>query len=242
MSDKSPPEAKTKIGLDELSEDMFGLSIRAFRTLRGVIIAPKRVYKAARTPDWQAHSFTPSIRLSFSLLAVMVAIRFLWVGPDSFLAQSTYDQLLASGVYDQADARRVAEDIIETFLVVFPIGFLVMHMIMAACLFIWGKGTELAVRLRLYFVAILPNLMLTLVTLPLIGSANLASYASVTAGLVFCTFLLDFITAFRGGVGGVSRLVRGAKSALFGGVSLIVTILANSISYAIASAFVTGTL
>ena len=75
---KSEDQAKiSKIGFDNLLEDIFGLNIRALKTIGVLFKSPGKYFKAAKTPDW-TDRYTPSFRVWFGLMAMLVALKFLY--------------------------------------------------------------------------------------------------------------------------------------------------------------------
>ena len=61
------PPAPRDPGLNDMAEDLFGLSLRGLATIRDSFLRPADLFSAARTPDWQGR-YTPSVRLVISLI------------------------------------------------------------------------------------------------------------------------------------------------------------------------------
>jgi len=66
-----------KIGFDNLLEDIFGLNIRALKTIGVMFRKPVDYFKAARTPEWE-DKYTPSFRVWFGIMAILVALNFIY--------------------------------------------------------------------------------------------------------------------------------------------------------------------
>lgn len=228
----------TPLGVNDLSEDMFGLSVRGLRTISHLFTKPTTVFEAARSADWAGGKYTPSIRLVLSILAVIAAIRFLWAGPDSYMSQSTYEQLMASPeINDPAIADLIRNEIMSAFLLIFPFTFMVVQTFAAVCLHIWGAKTKATLRIRYYFLAIAPSTLVTLIMLPLLSVIPLEYYWHYTALMFVVTYALDTTTSFRGAVAGNSHVVRLFKSCSLGVMSLVASLIANTGGFAIASVF-----
>lgn len=232
-------QGNTPLGVHDLSEDMFGLSVRGIKTVSHLFTQPKTVFEASRSADWSGGSYTPSIRLVFSILAVIAAIRFLWAGPDSYMSQSTFDQLMASpAINDPAIADLIRNEIMSAFLLMFPFTFMLAQILAALSLHIWGTGTKTTLRIRFYFLAITPSTLVTLIMLPLLSMIPLSFYWHYTVLMFVVTYLLDVLTSYRGAVVGSGRLTRLFKSCLLGLTALVASLVANTGGFAIASLFV----
>lgn len=157
-----------RLGFDSLLHDMFGLNIRGLRTVWDTTFRPSRTFTAARDPDW-LHRYTPSIRLVAGLLAVFLLLRFFWEAEDSAVFQGALqaitDQLnliVAELPEDQRPppefmAERALEGtqmLFQNWAIAYPFTFILLHLIIACCLRIWGKGTSTVSRIRLYFLPI----------------------------------------------------------------------------------------
>ena len=71
------PAKRAQPGLNDMAEDIFGLSLRGLSTIWETITKPAIVFTAARTPDWNQR-YTPSLRLVTSIIAVMMLLRIFW--------------------------------------------------------------------------------------------------------------------------------------------------------------------
>ncbi len=237
MSDDASNQVKShKVGGDDLIEDVFGLNLRGLKTLWVMFASPRRGYEAARTPDWMDRSFTPSIRLLFSLLAVMTATRFLWAGADSSIHAMVDSQVSTFEEFGAPEDRaELTEYIIDYFLLLFPVSFMLTQAIAGSLLRIWGKGTNTIVRIRLYMLAMLPNATFTLFALPLMTLMTVRQQTEFSLALLALTFMIDFITTMRGGVVSDKRSGRVIKSALYAATSNLTAIISNSICVMLAS-------
>lgn len=230
-SDHKPP------GTDVLIEDMFGLSLRGFRTIALMFLRPREVYEAARTPDWGG-SFTPSIRLVFSLLALMAFMQFIWFGDNSAPVLTIEAQLSETGRYTTAQQEDFIERFSDLYAGVFPLAFLIAHLLGALVMRVWGEGASLALRIRSYFLTITPSMVATVFFLLLYPLATGSAYIVIALLSVAFTMLLDFVTAMRGGVVAGGPVRRVAKAALFALVSVSISAIASTVSSIGASFFV----
>ena len=237
MSDETAAEVKSRqVGGDDLIEDIFGLNLRGLKTLWVMFASPSKAFVSARSPDWMNRSYTPSIRLLFSLLAVMTATRFLWAGADSSIYEVIEVELANTGAFETEDALQTATaSIVDYYLLLFPVCFLACQAIASLLVRVWGKGTNTIVRVRLYMLAILPNATVTLISLPAMKFMTTQQQMLYSLALFPVVFLLDFITSFRGGVVSPSRAMRLIKSVIFASVSNATAILANTVCVMLAS-------
>ena len=237
MSDDESKRLKSReVGGDDLIEDMFGLNLRGLKTLWVMFVSPRRGYEAARSPDWMDRSYTPSIRLLFSLLAVMTATRFLWAGADSSIHALVDGQVSAIEELGSPEERSAfTEHIIDYFLLLFPFSFMLTQAIAGSLLRVWGKGTNTIVRVRLYMLAMLPNATFTLFALPLMTLMTVPQQTEFSLALIALTFLIDFVTVMRGGVVSEKRSGKIIKSALYATTSNLTAIISNSLCVMLAS-------
>ena len=196
-------------GWDALLDDLFGLNVRALASMWAILATPRKVFAAARDADWLG-KYTPSIRLVFTLIAAMVFLRFLWGGENSALHQMTKSGLTESNVLGYGDMDTFTQDYLGLWLVMFPFSYFFVHGLMALLVRIWGKGTRAPVRLRLYFAALLPGLLLgvlSTVAIPLMPALAL-------------TALIYALTIFRGLPATVSKIGRAWRGILFACVAI----------------------
>lgn len=202
-----------------MAEDIFGLSLRGLKTMRDLVVRPSLVFDAARCPDW-LDRYTPSMRLFSSLVALMLLLRIFWAGDDSVMYQSMVgqlEQLVANGTLT-GDPAQLAESYFGTWALAFPVVYLLVHFLVSMTVKIWGPDASRVTRIRLYFAALVPGIMLanlTLLATPLIAPAYLAAFTIVY--LVLCVLAYG-TTAYLGlkasFASPYSRLWRGALFAL----------------------------
>lgn len=224
-----------KLGWDELVEDAIGVNLRGLKTIKTAIMDPAALFSAARLADWKGHAFSPTFRVALFLLAVMMFQQFIWASPTSQMGQSM--TLAAEGIAETT-ADYSAEDLFDRitgrFLLLYPIIYMSVAFLSGMILRIWGKGTPLLARIRLYFAAIIPSL--TLVTATSIPFAYVPlEYSFMTNAVLFVViFAIDSSVVWRGLAGVYKGAARVWRSSLFaltnfiaGGIAavLIVTII-----------------
>ena len=159
-------------GWDALLDDLFGLNVRALATLWVSFTQPSKLFTAARDHGWLG-KYTPSIRLVFSLIAVVVFLKFLWTNDTSALfatSRQIFEDMAIE--FPGRDLDTATRDYLAILLVTYPFTYFGIHAILSVFLNIWGKGTPMPVRIRLYFVTLIPVL--------LIGVASTLLYAVMT--------------------------------------------------------------
>lgn len=229
MSDKVEDQTKTdKVGVDDIVEDAFGLNVRGLATLWTMFAHPVRAYAAARSPNWNDRSYTPSIRLVFSLMAVLTAVRFLWTSDESIFYQTVLMSIEQAGSTSFGpDLDVAAEALINRFVVLFPLTFIGLHIIGSALCFTWGKGTRFPERLRLYFLAIIPSTVFMVLLTGLMSFLTLETFYVTTAIVMFGSWLLDAVTALRGGIQADAGYMKIMKALVFASFSFTAGLAAN---------------
>lgn len=146
-------------GWDALLDDLFGLNVRALATLWVSFTQPSKLFTAARDADWLG-KYTPSIRLVFTLIAAVVFLKFLWTNDTSGLFAYTREMFAELEMdFPGRDLETATRDYLAILLVTYPFTYFGIHAAFSLILNIWGKGTPLPVRIRLYFVALIPMLI-----------------------------------------------------------------------------------
>lgn len=241
MSKAKTDQNTPRVGLDDLVEDMFGLNVRGIHTLWAIFTKPRKVFESARAPDWSNRSYTPSIRLVFSLLAAMTAFRFLWSGKNSYLYLATSDIVFATGEFaDRAQSDAFTDKMMDAYVFTFPLVFMALHFITALILFVWGKGTSVTVRIRLYYSVLIPGSLFSLFMTLTLGVTSESLWLLNSFIMLIGVMVLDFTTAVRGGVAGKHLTTRCLKAAVFAMLSLTIAMATNFIAFALSSAWVTA--
>lgn len=203
MTDQAKPAADDDMtrlsGWDALLDDLFGLNVRAVRTLGVAFTRPARLFTAARDADWLG-KYTPSLRLVFTIIAATVVLRFLWASDDSPLTQSIVAYLKDVPPEDLpvADPVVAARMLMNQFLVLFPFTYFGCHFLTSLLVRIWGKGTPTPVRIRLYFAGLLPALGLGMVLTVPYGLVPVESLDLFTLGISVLAVLVYVTTVFFG--------------------------------------------
>lgn len=205
MADTSPKPASygdddmtRPSGWDALLDDLFGLNVRALRTIGVSVTAPARLFQAARDQDWLGR-YTPSIRLVFTMIAAVVFLKFLWVNDTSGLFTYTQQQMETLGTeFPGRTYEEATRDYLAALLFTYPFTYFGAHAVFALMVNIWGKGTPLPVRIRLYFVTLLPVLLagvLMTVAFAVIGGEMVSAISTIS----FLVMLgLYWLTLMRG--------------------------------------------
>lgn len=169
-------------GWDALLDDLFGLNVRALATLWVSVTQPSKLFTAARDVDWLG-KYTPSIRLVFTLIAAVVFLKFLWTNDASGLFAYTREMFVELEMdFPGRDLDTATGDYLAILLVTYPFTYFGVHAVFSLILNIWGKDTPLPVRIRLYFVALIPML--------LAGVASTVLYAVMTTEQIDLTLLV----------------------------------------------------
>lgn len=185
-------------GWDALLDDLFGLNVRALATLWVSFTQPSKLFTAARDPDW-LDKYTPSIRLVFSLIAVIVFLKFIWTNDSSGLFAYTRQTFETMDVtIPGGDVNALTEEYLAILLVTYPFTYFGIHALFALFLKIWGKGTPLPVRIRLYFAAVIPVLLMGGVTTALFGAMTGTQIELATLVGLGAMLLIYFLVIMSG--------------------------------------------
>ena len=152
LDSESKLSAQDRPDLDALVSDLFGLNVRGAKTLAHLVIKPAQVFASARVNDWQGR-YTPTVRLAFSILTVFSLLSFFWAAEDGVLYQTLRD-VFSTAFEGQPDTPPVEPFISAMFAgynFIYPFTYMLVHSVVASCVFVWGKGTPWVTRVRLYF-------------------------------------------------------------------------------------------
>ncbi|MFC6198676.1 hypothetical protein [Ponticaulis profundi] len=240
MTDKPKP---TPIGLNEIAEDAFGLSLRGFRTMWIALRKPQRVFDAARSLDWLGGRFTPSVRLVFSILAVMTALRFLWAGEQSVLYGMVDLAVGSANAFSEHMAHEeFVESLLDHFVFFFPLTYMALHVLAVLGLRIWGRGTGYALRLRLHFVALIPSTLFTLIGTPAFSAFSAESWRIIGPVFMVALLAIDFTTVMRGGAAGAGTFGKVWRSGLFALVNFVISFITNTLAIMLAQIWMMTTI
>lgn len=203
-------------GWDALLDDLFGLNVRAVRSIFASVLSPAKLFTAARDADWLGR-YTPSIRLVFTLIAVTVFLRFLWADEGSGLFQGTRDLFgTLADTFQGYDLDQLTRDYLNIYLIAFPTAYFIVHALFALVLRVWGKGTPLAVRIRLYFATLVPGLLLGVAMMGLMAALTfdqLTAWLFPMFGVVWAVYALTYFRGMAPRMSTGPRLWRSALTA-----------------------------
>lgn len=202
---EKPPPRRSQPGWDALVEDVFELNIRGVHTLAGMVRNPRPVYAAARSHDWKGHYYTPSVRLFISLLAILLLLRVFWIGEDGHIVGQIKRGLARAP--DAYGTPAIQEVYIDSFLISLPITMFLCALISSLLVRVWGKDVHISTQVRLYFLVILPGFSFSILSAVGLEGVPAALYLPLSIGSYMMVFLIDSLTAWRGGV--VSQSPRG---------------------------------
>lgn len=223
---------KTGPGLDALVEDVLGLNIRGLKTIWYLLKSPAEVFTAACDENWEDR-FTPSIRLYFSIIAVLIFFQFIWAGEQSYTHEAfrmQFEQMRSMPNFGNIDVESATDLAVDTYLLVSPIVIGICLILTACCIFIWGKGTNLVTRIRLFFAALIPNTAFSLL-LTMAGSFATVQQTMAIASVTFASMLIiNGITVYRGLRPVHDNAARIWRSLLFAFITMIAVAFAGMVS------------
>lgn len=170
MTDQQDREfVDDKPGLDSLFEDLFGLNVRGLSTIGQLFAVPKQVFESARVSDWR-RKYTPTIRLTFSIITAYMLLSFFWAAEDGMMYQSLLASLTESmSTLDEPPTAEELPDMVTAALAaysfVYPFVYMFIHGAVASLVFFWGRGTGWVTRVRLYFGLLAVGMSLSLLSI-----------------------------------------------------------------------------
>ncbi|MEL6371515.1 MAG: hypothetical protein AAFR03_12455 [Pseudomonadota bacterium] len=191
--------ARNQISLDDVLEDLFGLSFRAIATLITLFNRPADYYAAVFEKDWGGR-FTPSMRMWLSLFALLSFLQFIWLRTDSPLVANIASDIVDSG-FDLPigmTADELGQKVYVTAYTAYPV-FALIGLTLGGMLYpFWGTGHTSATRVRSTFATLIPSSIAML--LLLILTIRLSPDQMVTFILLapVISGLFDFTTSVRG--------------------------------------------
>jgi len=213
---KSEDQAKiSKIGFDNLLEDIFGLNIRALKTIGVLFRKPFDYFTAARTPEWE-DKYTPSFRVWFGILALLVAMNFIYNNDGSAMTeayegmmsqlatqmeqtQNTANEKLGkSSDIIEIDINQAAKDMGKWVMVYYPFAYIPFMALAGVILRFWGRPLTYVTRLRYLFAVVIPSTTFMFISTFLVLLISIEHIAWVTAMMFLIIIVLDFITSYRG--------------------------------------------
>ncbi len=231
-----------RAGWDALAEDIFGLSLRGFRTMAAAIRSPALLARAAHDPGW-LDRYTPSIRVAFTLVALTIGLRFLYSAEDSafFLQMRNSLQPLEDQLAGR-DLDAAARELLNVYFIAYPLAYFGLHALGGVILRVWGKGTPAPVRIRLYFICLIPSLIMGVGTIAVYGLLNGLNLLLLTQASLLISLLLYVLTAFRIQSEGIRRGPRLWRAALAGVTMLIIDTIISLMSFIVGLIFIFASL
>ncbi len=205
----------SKIGLDNLLEDIFGLNIRALKTIGVLFKSPFNYFEAARTPEWE-NKYTPSFRVWFGLVAMLVALNFIYNNDRSAMTSGYTDVIeqmipeITKGVQAakakageppvqiSLDAGKAAKDMGKWVMVYYPFAYIPFMALIGIFVRFWGRQVTYVTRLRYLFGVVVPSVAFMLLSTFFFIFISTESLMWISALSIICVMALDFITAYRG--------------------------------------------
>ncbi len=217
-----------RITIDDLLFDIFELNLQGLRSIGTLFVNPRAYYEAADDPRW-FERYTPSIRLWFSVMAVLFFFRFIWAGEDTPIVAAFAEQFEAAGVFlpEGMTYQDLGLEVATWTFAVMPFTLLLLMTVLASIYPFWGQKTTLATRQRYVFATNTPSSVLTVFStlgLVFLPPSQFLVYSFLSA---FVTLMLDGVTGYRGAFRALSGFGRVWRAALLSLSIMIATLLAN---------------
>jgi len=219
MTEQSKAQiANNKPGLDALVEDLFGLNFRGMKTIMQLFVSPKEVFESARVSDWR-RQYTPTMRLTFSIITVFMLLSFFWAAEDGIMYQTLLAQMTEAAASDPGapDPKNTLDARFGAYSFLYPFVYMLVHGLVGSIVFFWGDGTEWVTRVRLYFALLATGMLVALMSMAFVPFLTTDALPAFTLIGLFVSVLIYGLTYARGMWGTrshISILVRAVLIAL----------------------------
>lgn len=218
QKDISSMQPTEQPGWDAMMEDLLGLNIRGVQTALAIFATPRKVYSAAHSKDWQARTYTPSLRLFISLVMFVLILQAFWGGPDSHLARFQ-TEVIQAGLNANAPEALLpfidARDIWETSLVSLPVATVSAMLVASLLLRVWGKGTNTVTRIRFYFLSAIPGWIVSFAVSVIANQLTYTTAIFIVGWMFYLIIMTDAFSAWRGNAGQHQGMARVWRAGLF---------------------------
>lgn len=207
--------------LNSLIEDLFGLNVRGLQTVGQLFVSPKFVFESARVSDWR-RKYTPTIRLTFSIITVFMLLSFFWAAEDGMMYQTLLELFseIAAASGESISPEQIRRDIDTTFAAysfMYPFIYMLIHGLVGSVMFFWGKGTGWVTRLRLYFGLLAVGMSVALISIlvtPLLTKEMLLPFTYIGMAITLLAYGLTYARGMWGTASISGVLVRAVSLAL----------------------------
>jgi len=233
--DKPTRIAAIQPGLDSLFEDVFGLNVRGLKTLGRLFTQPKDVFDSARVVDWHSR-YTPTIRLTFSIITVFMLLSFFWAAEDGPVYQTVFAQLTEAAARnpDLPPPDQILEAYFAAYSFTYPFVYMIIHMLVGSLVWMWGPGTGWVTRIRSYFALLAVGMAIALVSILIMPSVDpelFGSYTLISMGVGYLAYGLTYARGMAGGYSSLGLIIRAFAVAFIISVGdILVAIAASAIS------------
>jgi len=226
------------VGLEEFLEDLFGLNIRSFKSIWQLFRNPAPYFTAAKTADWNNQSFTPSMRIWLGLMAILVALQFLWASPDTAIFEAAVENMRKgleqnpnSNIDINAiDFNSIVDRMMKLQLVFQPFVLITIFTLSATFIRFWGEKLSFVVRTRYIFAVIIPASVVNVFINVGLGFASPELLMPISIVQFAIMILLYATTAYFGPYSEHPLDQRIPKTIVLTGVLLILVILSGLIT------------
>lgn len=222
---------KDDLGFDDLVEDTFGLNLKGVQSILVLFRKPQAYFEAALDPDW-LKTYTPSIRLWFSVTAVIFFFNFLWADTDASTIQAMITSLDESGMELPAGvtSETAALTLARWWFGFLPFTTMAFYLVLGYLWPWWGRPLTATLRIRNVFATVVPGTVLTLFTT--LGMAWLPAswFLPYYVLVILMVFAVDSATAWRGLFTGLSGWARHGRALLLGGATALAALTASFVA------------
>lgn len=222
---------------DSLIEDVFGLNVRGLKTLGQLFVGPKKVFESARVSDWHSR-YTPTLRLTFSIITVFMLLSFFWAAEDGAMYQRILAVLEQSAAEnpDMPDPTIVLNAYFAAYSFAYPFVYMILHTLIGSLIWLWGPGMGWVTRIRLYFSLLAVGMffaLLTILFIPFVSTEMFSLYSLIGMTIGFLAYSVTYVRGLAGTYSTLGLIVRSLV------VAVIIT--AGDILVGLSSGLIAGT-
>lgn len=221
-------------GLDSLFEDVFGLNVRGLKTLGQLFAGPKEVFESARVADWRSR-YTPTLRLTFSIITVFMLLSFFWAAEDGVIYQTILAQLTEAAARNpnMSPPEQILESYFAVYSFVYPLVYMVIHILVASLVWLWGPATGWVTRIRLYFGLLAVGMtfaLASMIAMPFLDRKLFETYSLISMSVGFLAYGITYLRGMAGKYSLIGGIVRAGIVALIVSIGDILVALGAGIS------------
>ena len=204
MSEQQTQATMSTVSLDELLDDIIGLSFKTFRSIGLLFKTPTEYFQAAKTPFWE-NRLTPSFRIYLGLTALSTSFRYFYQDPNSPMVKlytGLFEPLKADPpkglTPEMMDTTQLAVNTLKWYVLLNPILITILFCVLGLVFRAFGEKLNAVVRIRYIFATMVPASLIGLFSvIPMVFLPPESLELTSVLGLILMVIVM-WITCYRG--------------------------------------------